>query len=525
MLVVPKRKALILKLRDPDRVTNIIPTAKVMEWKGERFVALPHRLDEVRVLRNLGFAAPSPIRYYYHWPRGAQFDPFDAQLGTAEFLTLSGNAFVLNELGTGKTLSALCAYDYLREIGQVDKVLVIAPLSTLERTWADEIFMNFPHLNCAVLHCTAQKRLKLLAQDFDVYIINHDGIKATGFADAMKERPDINLVIVDEVAQVARSSGSDRWKALNRICNKQVPRRVWGMTGTPTPNSPEDAWAQCKLVNPDTVPPYFKRFQDMVMRQVGPFRWIPRPNAMEVVYDAIQPAVRYTRDECVDLPPCLFETRTLELTTEQKKAYKEMMNTLKAEVAAGEVLAVNEAVKMQKLLQICCGVAYGPQGEHVAIDCTNRMALVKEIIEEAGTKVIVFVPFVASVKAVHEYLVGEGISAEMIYGQVSKSERDRIFGAFQHDVDPRVLVAQPSAMSHGLTLTAASTIVWYAPVTSNETYEQANGRITRPGQKNTQFIINIEGAPIERKLYERLKNRQAMQRLLLAMVEQGVVPA
>lgn len=517
MIVVPKNKALVLKLRDPARVTNVIPTAKVLEFNGQPIVAVPHRLDEVKVLRNLGLAAPSPIKFYHPWP--ARWPAFEAQRETAEFLTLCRNAFILNELGTGKTLATLWAYDYLRSVGELHRCLVVAPLSTLERVWGDEIFMNFPHLSMHVLHGTRERRMKLLAEPGDIYIINHDGVKTAGFVEALAQRPDIDLVIVDEVAQVARNSGTDRWKSLNKICNKQSPRRVWGLTGTPTPNSPTDAWAQCRLISPNSVPPYFNRFRDLVMRQSGPFSWIPRDNAVSIVHEVMQPAVRFTRDQCQDLPPCVYQTRSVEMTPEQKKAYKEMVNTLRTEVDNGEVLAVNEAVKMAKLLQIACGVAYDPHGQEVSIPNRPRLEVIEEILDEAGSKVIVFVPFVAAALQVHAYLVERGRKAALIHGGVGRAARDEIFRLFQNTEEISTLVAQPAAMSHGLTLTAASTVVWYSAITSNEIYEQANGRITRPGQKFTQLIINIEGSAIERKLYDRLRKKQALQGLLLDLVK------
>lgn len=517
MIVVPKKQALVFKLREPDRVTNIIPTARALQLNGQSVIAVPHRLDEVRVLRNLGLQAPSPIKFYHPWP--ARWPAFEAQRETAEFLTLFRNAFILNELGTGKTLAVLWAYDYLRRMGELHKVLVVAPLSTLERVWGDEIFMNFPHLIVHTLHGTRDRRMKLLEQPGDVYVINHDGVKTAGLVEAMASRPDIDLVIVDEVAQVARNSGTDRWRALNKICNKQSARRIWGLTGTPTPNAPTDAWAQCRLISPSSVPPYFNRFRDLVMRQTGPFSWIPRDNAVTVVHEAMQPSVRFTRDECQDLPPCIYQTRSVDMTPEQKKAYKEMVNTLRAEVDSGEVLAVNEAVKMSKLLQIACGVAYGPHGEEIVFPNQPRLDVVLEILEQAGSKVIIFVPFVAAAEYVKAFLESRGRRAALIHGGVGRAARDEIFRLYQNTDEITDLVAQPAAMSHGLTLTAASTIVWYSPVTSNETYEQANGRITRPGQKFTQFIINIEGSAVERKLYDRLRKKQAMQGLLLDLVK------
>lgn len=537
MIVIPRKQLLLLNLKDPDRVLNVVSTARRISLKGRSLVAVPHRLDEVRVLRNLGMDAPSPVKHYYSWPGSQYREPFQAQKDTAEFLTLQKNAFVLNELGTGKTLASLWAYDFLREVGELHKCLVVSSLSTLERTWGDELFMNFPHLKFHVLHGTRERRLKLLDQDVDVYIINHDGVKTTGLKEALAVREDIDLVIIDEIAQVARNAGADRWKALNTLCNKQVPRRVWGMTGKPTPNDPTDAWAQVKIISPTRVPPYFNRFKDQVMRQVGPYLWTPRENAVQVVREVMQPAIRFTRDDCVDLPECVYQTRHVEMTNEQKRAYKDMVNTLRAEVEAGEVLAVNEAVKVGKLLQIACGVAYGRNGEVVDIPSESRIEAVRELIEEAEGKVIVFVPFVGVIDkvagAIAEWFsplerqareLDPGYQWEsvgVIHGGTSKHRRDEVFRAFQTNSEPHVLVAQPAAMSHGLTLTQANTIVWYSAITSNEVYEQANGRITRPGQKNTQFVIHLEGTPIERRLFERLKKKQALQGLLLELVKAG----
>jgi len=519
MLISEKKRALVLRLKNPERITAVIPKAKVFTHKGKQFVAVRHGVDEVKVLRNLGIHAPSPIKHYYPWP--GRFKPFLAQRDTADFLTANNRGFVLNDIGTGKTLSCLWAYDYLRSQGIVKKVLVVSPLSTLERTWADEIWQHFPHLEVAVVYGSGGKRIQMLQQDADIYLINHDGLKVDGIVDALKNRDDIDLIIVDEIAQVARNASTDRFRALNTVVNKQVPRRCWGLTGTPIPNNPTDAWAQCKLLVPEKVPAYFQRFKDQVMRQINQFLWVPRANALDVVEDAMQPAIRFSRDECVDLPPCTYQVRQVELTPPQKKAYKEMLVKLKTEIDNGEVLAVNEAVKAQKLIQIACGALYGDDREVLEVDAKPRMAVVNEVIEDAGSKVIVFVPFVSVVETVSKYLREAGHTVECIHGGVSKNERDRIFTAFQKTDTPRVLVAQPAAMSHGLTLTAASTIIWYAPITSNDTFVQANGRITRPSQRYNQLIVMIEGTDIERRYYDRLQRKQNTQGALLEAIRQA----
>lgn len=515
MLVMEKKHTLVLKLHDPAQVLNVVPSAQSFTVKGTPLVAVPHRTEETRLLRNLGYDAPAPIRTYYDWP--GRFTPFHAQKEAAAFLSMHKRAFNLSELGTGKSLASLWAYDYLKSIGLLNKCLVISPLSTLERTWADELFNHFPHLTFAVLHGSREKRIKLLAEDFDVYIVNHDGV---GIIEPhLTTRTDIDLVIVDEIAQCARNAGTTKWRKINLVVNRhKVPRSCWGMSGTPTPNAPTDAWAQCRLINPDSVPPYFNRFKSQVMKQKSQFQWLPRPEATEIVKNVMQPAVRFTRDECLDLPPLMYETRQVSLTKEQNKAYKEMLTKLTIEADEGEITAVNEAVKMAKLIQIACGVVYATDGTEVTIPTSPRVEETRSIIQSAQGKVIVFVPFVSSVKMVAEEL-RKTFTVDVIHGGVKKNDRDRIFADFQRSEDPRVIVAQPAAMSHGLTLTAASTIIWYSCITSNETFEQANGRINRPGQKMNNFIICLEGTPVERRVYARLRSKQKMQGALLDEVK------
>jgi SNF2 family DNA or RNA helicase len=232
----------------------------------------------------------------------------------------------------------------------------------------------------------------------------------------------------------------------------------------------------------------------------------------------MQPAIRYTRDQCVDLPECMYVTREVAMTSEQATAYKTMLTKLWMEYGAGQVTAVNEAVKMSKLIQIACGVVYGRGGEEIVLPNQPRIAEVLRIIEEAHTKSIVFVPYKSVLRYVADEMAKTGLKVGVVSGDVPQAQRALIFHQFQKgDLD--ALCAQPAAMSHGLTLTAANTIIWYGPTLSNETYTQANARITRPGQKHQQFIVNIESSAVERGAFRRLAGKQKMQGLLLETVE------
>ncbi len=518
MLVLRDKKALIFKLKDPARITTVIPTARIVRHNGDRLVAVPHRPDEVRVLRQLGFDPPDPIKIHYNWP--GRYTPFEAQVESASFATMNDRCFVLNSMGTGKTMSVLWAYDYMRECKLVKKALVICPLSVMERTWADEVFRSFPHLDTAVLYGTAKRRKELLKQNVDIYIINVDGLACIRTELAL--RPDIDLIIADESAMY-RNQGTDRWKFLNEVSNKQSIRRVWALTGAPTPNLPTDAWAQGRLVNPTNpdVPRYFSKFRDQTMRQISPFKWVPRDDALDVVKRVLQPSIRYALDDVVDLPEQITIERSVELTAEQKKAYKEMMSKLAAEYAGGQIVAMNEAVKINKLLQIACGVAYGSNHEEIELPAKPRMEVVKELIEESEGKVIIFVPFTAVLEKVAAELVSENHEVAIVHGETSKAQRDEIFARFQDPHDTlTTIVANPGTMSHGLTLTAATTIIWFAPIHSNEIYRQACARVRRPGQKRTTVIAHISGCDTERRMYDRLQKKESVQGILLSALQE-----
>jgi SNF2 family DNA or RNA helicase len=514
MLVHTQTKSLVLKLNNPARVTSVIPTAKPFTYEGQEFIRVPLKVDEMVVLRNLGFKAPSPIKYLY--PFAGKYTPFRAQRETAEFLTLNRRAFVLNDLGTGKTVAALWAYHFLKQAGLANKLLVVCPLSTMERTWADEVFNNFMDMTALTLHGDKDRRLKRLASEADIYILNHHGVEV--IEEALKARPDIDCVIIDEIATF-RNPRTKLWKALNRVI--QGRHWVWGMTGTPTPNAPTDAWGQCRLLCPERVPRTFAAFRDLVMRQTSLYNWMIRPDATDSVAAMMQPSIRWRREDCIDLPPALYLTREVEMTPEQKHAYKTMVKSMAIEYEGKTVLAVNEAAKVTKLMQVACGAVYDGQGDVVQLPNRPRVDVVREIIEEAAGKVIVFVPFKSVVRIVAAELAKD-YPVEIIHGDVGKSARDRIFSAFQRPGGVRVLVAQPDAMAHGLTLTEANTIVWYSAVNNQETYSQANGRVSRAGQKRTQFIVHIEGSAIERKVYERLKKKQRMQGALLEAIREGM---
>lgn len=383
----------------------------------------------------------------------------------------------------------------------------------LHSVWAKEIYQNFlGRRTCVVLHGSAAKRKELLAQNFDFYIINFDGIGV--LAKELDARKDIQMVIADE-ASAYRNRTTERHRVARKVL---APRDyLWLMTGTPTPNGPTDAYGMAKLVN-NCFGESWNSYHDRVMTKISQWKWVPRAGAHAAAHAMLQPSVRFAISDCVDLPPCTTQARDVEMSPEQAKEYKEMKKNLVIMAKQGPITAANEAVLRLKLIQIACGAVYGPNREVHLVDAKPRIAALKEIIEQCNEKVIVFAPLTSVVSMLSKEL-SKDYSVAVINGEVPAKQRNEIFSRFMDSAHPRIIVADPGTMSHGLTLTAASTIVWYAPTDRTETYLQANKRIDRPGQTKNTTIVQIAATPVEREIYKRLENNETMQGLLLDLVK------
>jgi len=490
-------RGLLLRLRNPAKITTAIPTSKVV---GDNEVLVKWGVDEARVLRNLNVKdVPSPILGKYDWP--GRYKPFDHQKTTASFLTMNPRAFCFNEQGTGKTASAIWAADFLMKQGKINRVLIICPLSIMDSAWRNDLFSFAMHRTVDIAHGAKKKRQEIIGSDTEFVIINYDGVEIV--------KDDIanggfDLIIVDEATHY-KNAQSKRWKVLASIMTGDT--WLWMMTGTPAAQSPVDAYGLAKLVNPKEVPRFFGAFRELVMHKVTQFKWAPKPNATEIVYNALQPAIRFTKEQCLDLPEMTYVKREVELTAQQKKFYEILRKQMMTTAGGEQITAANAAVNMNKLLQISCGAVYSDTGETVEFDVKNRYKVLREVIDESSQKVLIFVPFKHVIGILKEKLDKEGITNAVINGDVSANKRTAIFKEFQDTDDPRVLIIQPQAAAHGVTLTAANTIVWWGPTSSLETYAQANARVHRSGQKHPCTVVQLQGSPVEKRIYKMLDDR------------------
>lgn len=508
-------KALLFRTRNPQKY-SIIPKHKIMsEEDGTYEIAVYFGLDECRVLKNLGVKdVPSPILTRYNWP--GKYKPMAHQIDTSAFLTMHKKAFVFSEPGTGKTLSALWAADYLMQRGDVRRCLILCPLSIMQSAWLGDLNNSIIHRSAIVAHHTqASRRIEMVQQDYEFVIANYDGLNL--IADEIVNDGRFDLVIVDE-ANAYKTMTTRRWKALKYILNAKT--HLWMMTGTPASQSPADAYGLAKLVNPDGVPKFFTGWRDSVMNKVTQFKWAPKPTAPQTVFDALQPAIRFTKAECLDLPPVLTMVREVPLTPQQAKYYNLLKERMVMQAAGETITAINAASAVSKLLQISCGAAYTDDKEVVEFDAAPRLGVLEEILEETSRKVIIFALFRSTIDAIYTHLLKKNIATECIHGDIPPSKRADTIRRFQSEPNPRVLVMQPQASAHGITLTAADTVVFFGPLMSVEQYIQCIARADRKGQNSDKVtVIHIQGSPIEKKMFKALEGKVADNALLTRMFE------
>lgn len=510
MLVIPDKRKIIIDSNENAAVAQAIPHAKLLRHDGKDMLAMPYGVDESMVLKNLGFNVPAPILQYYSWP--GRFEAMDHQKDTAAFLTMHKRALCLNAPGTGKSISSLWAADFLLDEGIARKVLIIAPLSTVKVVWGRELKHHLPHRSFVVCTGSKQKRIELLETPGVQYvIINHDG-----FTTMQNELTGFDVVIYDE-ATALKSPSSQRYKLFSKWMTKNKPW-LWMMTGTPISQTPADAWTLSRLVDAPMCPKSFTTFKDMVMQKVSNFRWVPRHDALETCRKVLQPSIRFSLDECKDLPQTNFVGRKTELTKQQEKAFKDMKDKAVTIFSAGEVTAANTAVMLSKLLQISCGVVYG-DGTTIAIDASHRYNTLTDLLTEIGDKAIIFVPLKGVQVWLRDKLTADGFDVAMVNGDTSKKDRDQIFNDFQHADRPQILLAHPKVAAHGLTLTRSKDIIWFAPIYSLEQYEQANARIRRLTTTGKTTVWHIWATGFEAELYRRLRAKKNTLAEFLTLVQ------
>jgi SNF2 family DNA or RNA helicase len=451
----------------------------------------------------------------YDFPHVQGIKPMENQVKRFNFLLNNTNAFDLSDMGTGKTYTALWAADFLqREMG--GSVLILAGKTTLDTIWrkscADILGDNDRY---KLLTGSGESRaLYIKSHNTLFYISNYECLLMDSVRQALIAS-DVHTIIIDEVTAFKHANTS-RSKYLRQVA---FGRNVWGLTATPRPNSPLDCFGLAKAVQP-SYKESFTRFRDRTHLKKGPFLWVPKDNAEESALAILQPSIRVRRDECYELPPCTTERRSVALSPEAKVLYKTLKREAYAKLAGERSISIaNEGSLRNKLLQVCGGSVYAADKSIEHLSAGPRLDEVLGLLEQTNEKIVIFVPYRSQLLRLTQEIRDHGETVVPIHGDTKTKERADIIEAFQKLKTPRVIVADPRTMAHGVELTAASIIVFWLPVDSNELYQQAIGRLTRRGQANHVKVIQLCGTPLEGLIYDRVEARQGLQGALLEALE------
>lgn len=501
-----------LRLRVPD------PEDAAARIRGARLdsdgVLVPWDLPTVRRLTSLHLPVISPMAYEYEWPsyKPKIPAPMPHQIKGADFLVRNPRSFFFGGIGVGKTISTLWAADYLIQKGEVGRVLVVCPLSIINESWGDTIKTHFRHLSYTALVGTAAKRKQLVRNPTSIHIINFDGVPV--IRDELAE-VGYDLVVIDE-STAYKNPSTQRWKTLNSIIDPLG--LLWLLTGTPVPQGPMDAFGQAKLVNPTMRYRTQMMFKMATMYQVTDFKWVPKPESAGIVKDVLSPAIYIDKRQVLkDLPPVTSLFRQVDVTPAQKRAFDKMRMVMQTVEEGAKITAANAAVQLCKLLQILAGTVYDDEGEVVSFDNKPRINEMIGLLEQSQSKSLVYVPFLHVLESCAAAMDKAGIRYEIIYGGVPRKERERIFKEFQTEDTFDCILAIPHAMAHGVTATAASTVVWFMPQPRHEIYTQASGRVDRTGQKLPVTLAHLYGHAIEKKMYEAQQSAQGYEHEILSL--------
>ncbi len=514
-----------------DLITSAIPEAR--ELNGS-YVAVPKNLRNSQILRHFNFpVTPIMTDQNYNWPRSPSIKhPYESQKLTSNFLVLNPRAFVLSDMGSGKTMSILWAADYLmRQYPKGEfRALIICPLSIMQRVWKDAIWKSFlGNRTVEILHGTPDKREAALAKKSDFGIINFDGVgtgahvrkkfELDGFSRALAERKDIQLVIVDE-ASGYRDAQTKRHRLARMIFGDRP--YIWLATGTPTPNAPTDAYGLAKLVN-NAYGKSFMGFRMETMLKVSMFKWVPQRDGYEKARRLLSPSIRFDIKDVWDGPELTTQQREVQLTSEQKKLMADLKRDLVLTIKAGvPITAANEAAARTKFMQISLGAVYDEKHKVHVVDAKPRVEELKAVISEAQGKILIFAPLTSVVNYLYKEL-NKVITCAIVNGDVSQKERSQVFLDFQEKESPRAIIADPGCMAHGLDLWMARAVIFYGPTDKTEVYLQAVKRAHRPGQKFPVTVVQLVSNPLEREIYSRLANNESLQGLMLDMVRKGEI--
>ena len=527
IVVFPEENKIAVSIKDPFQksILSGLPKAESKDFGNTTMFLFPWCDDICRVLVNMGLdtALSTPFWAESHPKIEGKYDGMAHQLLTSAFIILNPRCYVLSDCRLGKTGSAILALDYLqRQHAFTGGVLVITTVTTMRSVWQSSIHETLPEDRIVIVH--GKGKDKALQAQAEWFITNYDSVRlhTKAFAQAVKEKR-IGCVLIDELTHVGNSS-SQRHKAINDLVNGDggIPY-VIGMTGSPGCR-PEPIYGMAKTINPGKLPVRTKTgWMNLTTFRYGPQPYMYKPvsNVAEIIHDTLMPAIRFKKEDVLDLPPITFQDRTCDLSKDQERMVREFRQDAVAFAKSGEVItAANSAVLLSKLLQVPLGFVL-KDGEPMDISHDTRTDTIVDIVQESEHKTVIFSMFKHRLAMLEQELNKKGLDAVRIDGEVTGEKRAKILSDFAKTPSPHVLVCHPTTVGFGTELSAADTLVLDGPpLLGDFSYTQTLERLSSPKQQADKIsIIRVMATPEEKSLFRRLDAGQTAGRAVAALFE------
>ena len=417
----------------------------------------------------------------------------------------------------GKTVSTLTAIDDLILLGEVNKVLVIAPLRVAEDTWSTEVdkWDHLKHLRISKILGSKKQREEAINTEADIYVTNRENVD--WLVTECFNSWIWDMVVIDELSSF-KSSKAKRFRALKKV--RPYFKRIVGLTGTPAPNSLIDLWPQIYLLDGGqrlgkTITGYKERYFKPGRRNgYVVYNWELKEGSEEAIQNKISDiCISMSAKDYLDIPERIDNRVEITLPIKVMDTYKQLEKDLVLEIGEEDITAANAAVLTNKLLQLANGAIYSEDKEVVRIH-DEKLDRLEEIIDIAnGKPVLVFYNFK------HDYdRISKMLTKNKIKNQALNTSDDI---KKWNNGEIQVALLHPASAGHGLNLQyGGNIIVWFGLTWSLELYQQANARLHRQGQKETVIIHHlIAKGTVDEDVMNALANKEVNQNMLLEAVK------
>ncbi len=457
-------------------------------------------------------------------------EPYDHQRAVFRDSWFLASYALFMEMGTGKSKIVVDTVGLLHEVGEVNAVLIVAPKGVYHNWVRKEIPAHLPdRIERTVLAWQPNITQKykdqfkefVEADELKIFVMNVEAFSTQkGEQTAMwfgKKFGERGMMVVDESTTI-KNRKALRSKAVNAAGKLFTYKRL--LTGSPVTKSPMDLYSQCEFLGKEHLgfPSYYAfqgRYAVVQRRTMGhrSFQQIvgfQRLDELNSKLDAF--SKRVLKKECLDLPEKVYMRREVELTDDQRSYYRQMSKLALAQLADGTLVTTNNVLtQIMRLQQICCGFVRNDDGLVREIK-SNRLDELLNICEETSGKVIIWANFVHDIVNIDEALAirfGRK-TVQSYYGSTEASTRQNVVEEFQNPDSPmRFFVGNSRTGGMGITLTEASTVIYYSNNYDLEIRVQSEDRAHRIGQRNNvTYIDMVSPGTIDEKVLTALQNKQ-----------------